>query len=80
LFAYWSQKEHTILPLTKRAFLDRCKNIWSQDTEVSRGIDNVSGHSFRIGGASRLWALKVGIEFIMMAGRWKSISWELYIR
>ncbi|KAH8930631.1 hypothetical protein BT69DRAFT_314309 [Atractiella rhizophila] len=80
LFAYWSHKEHIILPLTKRAFLDRCKNVWSQDAEVSGGIDNVSGHSFRIGGASRLWALKVGIEFIMMAGRWKSISWELYIR
>ncbi|KAH8913373.1 hypothetical protein BT69DRAFT_1234688, partial [Atractiella rhizophila] len=61
LFAYRSQKEHTILPLTKRAFLDRCKNIWSRDAEVSGGIDNVSGHSFRIGGARRLWALRVGV-------------------
>ncbi|KAH8921486.1 hypothetical protein BT69DRAFT_1221417 [Atractiella rhizophila] len=54
LFAYWSHKEHTILPLTKRAFLDRCKNIWSQDMKASGGIDNVLGHSFRIGSASGL--------------------------
>jgi hypothetical protein len=38
------------------------------------------GHSFRIGGASHYLAEKVDPEIIRIAGRWKSLAYEVYIR
>jgi hypothetical protein len=44
--------------------------------------DTTFGHSFRIGGASHYVAnnLKVDLEIVRMAGRWKLLAYEVYIR
>ena len=38
------------------------------------------GHSFRIGGASFYLSQKIDPEIIRLAGRWKSLAYEAYIR
>ena len=38
------------------------------------------GHSFRIGGASFYVAQGVSPEIVRLAGRWKSLAYETYIR
>ncbi|KIJ48733.1 hypothetical protein M422DRAFT_109094, partial [Sphaerobolus stellatus SS14] len=38
------------------------------------------GHSFRIGGASYFLAQKVDPEIVQIAGRWRSLAYETYIR
>ena len=38
------------------------------------------GHSFHIGGASFYLSQKVSPEIVMIAGQWKSLAYETYIR
>lgn len=71
----WCNNKHTIHPMTKPSFLDRVNRILT-----SHGSERVYGHSFRIGGASYYMAHKMDMEVVKIAGRWQSISYQLYIR
>ncbi|KAA1110307.1 hypothetical protein PGT21_017503 [Puccinia graminis f. sp. tritici] len=44
------------------------------------GLTNLSGHSFRVGGASLRNALEVDIATICKLGRWTSSCYKLYIK
>lgn len=46
----------------------------------SWGWGTAFGHSFRIGGASFFLAQGVNPEIVRLAGRWKSLAYEAYIR
>jgi hypothetical protein len=45
-----------------------------------RGWGTAFGHSFRIGGASFYLSQKVDPEIVCIAGRWRSLAYEAYIR
>ena len=74
-FFSWSDKSRSIRPMTKSAFLDRFNTILD-----SKKLPRVYGHSFRIGGASHYLANGVNPEIIRIDGRWRSLSYEAYIR
>ncbi|KAJ7310766.1 hypothetical protein DFH08DRAFT_822871 [Mycena albidolilacea] len=61
----WPDSKGDIRPMVKDRALDRI---------------NVFGHSFRIGGASYYLAQKVSPEIIRLAGCWKSLAYEAYLR
>ncbi|OAV97503.1 hypothetical protein PTTG_09228, partial [Puccinia triticina 1-1 BBBD Race 1] len=44
------------------------------------GFHGITGHSFRVGGASLRFALGISAEEICTIGRWKSNAYLLYIR
>ena len=62
-------------PLHRVWFLDRCREIWSVT-----GLNNVLGHSFRIGGTAFLLLLGVDPWIVMMQGRWSSQTFLTYWR
>ncbi|TFK50272.1 DNA breaking-rejoining enzyme, partial [Heliocybe sulcata] len=74
LFAYATADEGW-MPMTKSAFLGRCKEAWDP-LRLSR----VSGHSFRIGGATELLLAGVPPETVAAQGRWRSLAFLLYWR
>ncbi|KIJ55426.1 hypothetical protein M422DRAFT_151091, partial [Sphaerobolus stellatus SS14] len=47
---------------------------------LANGWGTTFGHSFRIGGASFFLAQKVNPEIVRLAGRWKLLTYEAYIR
>lgn len=47
---------------------------------MSHGWGTMFGHSFRIGGASFYLAQGVNPEIVRIAGRWKSLAYQTYIR
>lgn len=61
--------------LTRSMVVSRCKGIWRQ-----HGWEDISGHSFRVGGASLRAALGVPHEDIKNLGRWTSSCYKLYLR
>ncbi|KNF02154.1 hypothetical protein PSTG_04651 [Puccinia striiformis f. sp. tritici PST-78] len=61
--------------LTKYRVISRLEKLWHLNDEK-----HLSGHSFRVGGASLRNALGVPIEQICDLGRWVSSSYKLYIR
>lgn len=61
--------------LRKNGVMGRLRSSWVKD-----GYGGLTGHSFRVGGASFLWNEKVPLEAIIERGRWKSKSYELYLR
>jgi hypothetical protein len=46
----------------------------------SSGWGTLFGHSFRIRGASFYLSQKVDPEIVRIAGRWRSLAYEAYIR
>jgi hypothetical protein len=64
-------RQHITRPMAARA-LDK---IWK-----ACGFVGVSGHSFRVGGASIQRALGMPVEQICQRGRWTSDSYKLYLR
>ncbi|EJD38917.1 hypothetical protein AURDEDRAFT_40769, partial [Auricularia subglabra TFB-10046 SS5] len=74
LFSY-RDKHDVLVPLTKKAFLNRLNEIW-----LGAGMQTVSGHCFRIGGTTALLRLGVDTDIVKMAGRWKSDSFLRYWR
>lgn len=74
LFSY-KDKDGIFVPLTKRAFLDRCHEIWKEC-----GMLLPDGHILRIGGATE-WLL-AGVPPVTVAkiGRWTSLAFLLYWR
>jgi hypothetical protein len=75
LFAYRDGTSSQVLPMLKRVFTARCKQVWKD-----AGCADVSGHSFRIGGCTELLLRGVSHEWVKIAGRWKSDAWQVYIR
>ncbi|KIJ28405.1 hypothetical protein M422DRAFT_189758 [Sphaerobolus stellatus SS14] len=71
----WREPSGIIRPLVKSAALDRINNVF-----LANGWGTTFGHSIRIGGASFFLAQKVNPEIIRLAGRWKSLVYEAYIR
>ncbi|EHS64609.1 uncharacterized protein PGTG_22397 [Puccinia graminis f. sp. tritici CRL 75-36-700-3] len=74
LFGYTDhqgERVHLTKPQTTRAL----SKIWG-----ACGFEGVSGHSFRVGGASIQVALGVPISEIRIRGRWVSDAYKLYLR
>lgn len=61
--------------LTRSVVVSRCRQVWH-----NFGWDSISGHSFRVGGASLRAALGVDHIDIKKLGRWTSDCYKLYIR
>ncbi|KAJ3816378.1 DNA breaking-rejoining enzyme, partial [Lentinula raphanica] len=74
LFAYIDDLGHP-QNMTKSAFLNFCSSIWAKV-----GLDNVQGHSFRIGGAVELLLAGVSPEVVAATGGWTSLAFLLYWR
>ena len=60
---------------TKSFFLAFCSSIWK-----TAGLPAVSGHSFRIGGASELLTAGVPPEVVARQGGWTSLAFLVYWR
>lgn len=71
----WRDGRGEIRPLTKEAALSRIKEVLR-----GGGWNSIFGHSFRIGGASFYLAKGVSPELVRIAGRWKSLAYETYVR
>ncbi|PPQ81779.1 hypothetical protein CVT24_005332 [Panaeolus cyanescens] len=74
LFEYLPKDSNSNL-LSKRRFLTRCNTIWSK-----RGYSYITGHSFRIGGTSKLLASGIPPDVVKTMGRWTSDSFLRYWR
>lgn len=61
--------------LTRSSLVNKCAKVW-----VTHGHLGLSGHSFRVGGASLRAALGVSHEQIKQLGRWTSDCYKLYLR
>jgi hypothetical protein len=75
LFGYAAGPISHRVPLSKPEVVSRLNGVWH-----STGRTGLSGHSFRVGGASFRYALGVHTDAICAAGRWKSACYKLYIR
>jgi hypothetical protein len=62
-------------PMTKSWFLTRCNDIWK-----SADLPVLSGHCFRIGGATELLLRGVPPDMVATQGRWKSKAFLEYWR
>jgi len=71
----WQDSKGEIRPLVKKTAMERVNEILER-----RGWNSTFGHSFRIGGASYFLAQKVDPEVVRIAGRWRSLAYEAYIR
>lgn len=73
LFSY--PRDGKRITLTKA----RCQKIFSQTWKSQEG-SKLTGHSFRVGGASLRWNMNHPLDEIVKVGRWKSKAYKLYIR
>ena len=71
----WTDKTGTIRPMVKDKVLAHINAILQ-----AWGWGTAFGHSFRIGGASFYLAQGKNPEHIRIAGRWKSLAYQVYIR
>jgi hypothetical protein len=71
----WRDKPGDVRPMVKTKALLRINTILG-----AWGWGTAFGHSFRIGGASFYLAQGVNPEIVRLAGRWKSLAYEAYIR
>ncbi|KAJ7489048.1 hypothetical protein FB451DRAFT_1024953 [Mycena latifolia] len=71
----WRDSKGNIRPMVRQKAMDRINTILG-----AWGFGTSFGHSFRIGGASYYLAQKVNPEIIRIAGRWKSLAYEAYLR
>ena len=71
----WQDDKHVIRPMTKTRFTERVNGILTANSS-----QRIYGHSFRIGGASYYMANKIDTEVVRIAGRWQSMSYQVYIR
>jgi hypothetical protein len=74
LFGYQDQSDSRI-HLTKDTVTSTLSHVWAEGN-----FSGISGHSFRVGGASLRNALGVPIDEICTLGRWVSECYKLYIR
>ena len=71
----WRDKHSKNRPMVKTKALLRINMILS-----AWGWGTAFGHLFRIGGTSFFLAQGVNPEIVCLAGRWKSLAYEAYIR
>lgn len=71
----WYSEPGVVRPMAKTPALNCINTIL-----LAWGWGTAFGHSFRIGGASLYLARKVNPELIRIAGRWRSLAYEVYIR
>jgi hypothetical protein len=71
----WRDNKGEVRPMVKTKALARINSILE-----AWGWGTAFGHSFRIGGASFFLAQGVNPEIVRLAGRWKSLANEAYIR
>ncbi|KIJ35347.1 hypothetical protein M422DRAFT_212748 [Sphaerobolus stellatus SS14] len=71
----WKDTKGKIRPLVKSKALNRINAIFNNNN-----WGTTFGHSFRIGGASFYLSQGVEAEIVRIAGRWKSLAYETYIR
>lgn len=62
-------------PMRKDWFLNRCNAVWKAD-----GLLRITGHSFRIGGATELLTRGVPPEIVAKQGHWRSDAFLRYWR
>jgi len=62
-------------PMTRTWFITRCNNVWA-----SAGLPTLSGHCFRIGGATELLLRGTPPDIVAAQGRWKSRAFLDYWR
>ncbi|KAG1831537.1 DNA breaking-rejoining enzyme [Suillus variegatus] len=60
-------------PMTRSWFLTRCNQVWK-----SAGLSELTGHCFRIGGATELLLRGVPPDVIAVQGHWKSRAFLEY--
>ncbi|RDX48815.1 hypothetical protein OH76DRAFT_1351914 [Lentinus brumalis] len=75
LFAFEDGEDGAWRPMTRDVFLRRCNTIWS-----STGMENLSGHCFRIGGATELLLRGIHPDVVSALGSWKSRAFLDYWR
>lgn len=61
--------------LTRSMVVNKCQQVWN-----THGWNALSGHSFRVGGASWRAALGIPHEDIKKLGRWSSSCYLIYLR
>ncbi|KIY67883.1 hypothetical protein CYLTODRAFT_315061, partial [Cylindrobasidium torrendii FP15055 ss-10] len=61
--------------LTRSDFMKRCNEVWRR-----KGMGPLTGHSFRIGGATHYLVNGVETNVVKAMGRWKSDAFEEYWR
>jgi len=71
----WRDDKGGIRPMAKPRIMERINGILD-----ANNVPRTFGHSFRIGGASFYMANKVDPEIVRIAGRWRSLAYETYIR
>lgn len=71
----WRDSHGDVRPLIRATALTRINTILSDN-----GWGTMFGHSFRIGGASYYLAQGINPEIVRLAGRWRSLAYEAYIR
>lgn len=71
----WRDGHGDVRPMVKSKAIERINAILS-----AWGWGTAFGHSFRIGGASFFLALGINPEIVRLAGRWRSLAYEAYIR
>lgn len=74
LFGYQDGNNNR-LNLTRSTVVNRCQQVWK-----GHGWTSLSGHSFRVGGASLRAALGIPHEDIQKLGRWTSSCYLIYLR
>ena len=71
----WCDRNGDVRPMVKTKAIHRINAILK-----SCGWGTTFGHSFRIGGASFYLSEKIDLEIIRIAGHWRSLAYEVYIR
>ncbi|KAG2146275.1 hypothetical protein DEU56DRAFT_731723 [Suillus clintonianus] len=71
----WRDSRGDTRPMVRKRAVERVNGIL-----LAHGWGTTFGHSFRIGGASFYLAQKVDPEIVRLAGRWRSLAYETYIR
>ncbi|KNF02809.1 hypothetical protein PSTG_04094 [Puccinia striiformis f. sp. tritici PST-78] len=75
LFGYNSPTNNSRVHITKDTYRSLLKTITQVDVQIG-----MTGHSFRVGGASLRFALGVPVPEICQLGRWTSDCYKLYLR
>lgn len=71
----WRDSRGNTRPMVRARAIERVNGIL-----LAHGWGTTFGHSFRIGGASFYLSQKVDPEIVRLAGRWRSLAYETYIR
>ena len=71
----WRDNHGSIQPMVKSKAIGHVNAIIK-----AWGWGTAFGHSFRISGASYYLSQKVSPEIVRIAGRWRSLAYEVYIR